>query len=89
MKSLVKKHATEGIWIEDVDQPEIRPNEVLIQVRRTAICGTDVHIYNWDDWAQRTVPVPMTVGHEFMGEIVQLGSQVEGYQVGDRVSAEG
>lgn len=89
MKALVKANAAEGIWMEDVDLPSIGPNDVLIKVRRTAICGTDIHIYNWDDWAKATIPVPMTVGHEFSGEIVELGSEVKGLAVGDRVSAEG
>ncbi|WOI53740.1 L-threonine 3-dehydrogenase [Parvularcula sp. LCG005] len=89
MKALVKAHREEGIWLEDVAMPQIGPNDVLIKVRRTAICGTDIHIYNWDEWAQATIPVPMTVGHEFMGEIVELGAEVAGYNVGDRVSAEG
>ena len=89
MKALVKAQAAEGIWMEDVETPEIGPNDVLVRVKRTAICGTDIHIYNWDDWAQSTIPVPMTVGHEFMGEIVELGSEVRGLKAGDRVSAEG
>lgn len=89
MKSLVKSQAREGIWLGDSAKPEIGPTDVLIRVHKTAICGTDVHIYNWDDWAQRNVPVPMTVGHEFMGKIVEVGTAVSGYAVGDRVSAEG
>ncbi|MEM9234723.1 MAG: L-threonine 3-dehydrogenase, partial [Pseudomonadota bacterium] len=89
MKALVKAKAAEGIWLEDVEKPSIGPNDVLIQVKKTAICGTDIHIYNWDDWAQSTIPVPMTVGHEFMGTIVELGSEVPGLKIGDRVSAEG
>ncbi|RFB04520.1 L-threonine 3-dehydrogenase [Parvularcula marina] len=89
MKALVKAKSEEGIWMEDVETPSIGPNDVLVKVRRTAICGTDIHIYNWDDWAQSTIPVPMTVGHEFMGEIVELGSEVKGLSIGDRVSAEG
>lgn len=89
MKSLVKAKREEGIWMEDVPEPSIGPNDVMVQICRTAICGTDVHIYNWDDWAQATVPVPMTVGHEFMGEIVDIGSEVRGLAIGDRVSAEG
>lgn len=89
MKALVKAKAEQGIWLEDVPMPEIGPNDVLVKVRRTAICGTDIHIFNWDDWAQSTIPVPMTVGHEFMGEIVELGSEVRGLNKGDRVSAEG
>ena len=89
MKALVKAKSEEGIWLEDVPMPTISPNDVLIKVRKTAICGTDIHIYNWDDWAQATIPVPMTVGHEFMGVIEELGSEVKGFAIGDRVSAEG
>ncbi len=89
MRSLIKAKSEEGIWMADVARPKVGPNDVLIKVKKTAICGTDIHIYNWDDWAQKTIPVPMTVGHEFMGEIVELGSEVAGLQEGDRVSAEG
>lgn len=89
MKALVKKHPTEGLWLEDVPEPAIGINDVLIQVKRTAICGTDMHIYNWDNWAQNTIPVPMTVGHEFVGEIVEVGSNVNDYQPGQIVSGEG
>ena len=89
MRALVKAKAEEGLWMEDVPVPTIGPNDVLVKVRRTAVCGTDIHIYEWDDWAQKTIPVPMVVGHEFMGEIVALGSEVAGLSVGDRVSAEG
>ena len=89
MKSLVKSKAEVGIWLENVDMPEIGHNDVLVKVRKTAICGTDIHIFNWDDWAQKTIPVPMTVGHEFAGEIVEIGSEVRGMNIGDRVSAEG
>ena len=89
MKALTKKHAEPGIWLEEVPTPEIGPNDVLIRVRRTAICGTDIHIYRWDDWARATIPVPMAVGHEFSGEVVDFGSEVRGFSVGDRVSAEG
>ena len=89
MKALVKKRAEEGLWLEDVPIPEIGGNDVLIKVHKTAICGTDVHIYNWDEWAQKTIPVPMVSGHEFAGEIVELGSNVSGLQVGDIVSGEG
>lgn len=89
MKALVKAKSEEGIWMEDVDMPAIGPNDVLVRVKQTAICGTDIHIYNWDDWAKATIPVPMTVGHEFMGEIVELGGEVAGLAIGDRVSAEG
>ena len=89
MRALVKAKAEEGLWMEDVPVPTIGPNDVLVKVRRTAVCGTDIHIYEWDDWAQKTIPVPMVVGHEFMGEIVELGSEVAGLSVGDRVSAKG
>ena len=89
MKSLVKAKNEVGLWLEDSAMPVIGHNDVLIRVRKTAICGTDMHIYNWDEWAQRTIPVPMVVGHEFMGEIVDIGSEVRGFSAGDRVSAEG
>ncbi|MGJ8537753.1 MAG: L-threonine 3-dehydrogenase [Parasphingopyxis sp.] len=89
MKSLVKAKSEPGLWLEDSPMPAVGHNDVLIRVKKTAICGTDMHIYNWDDWAQRTIPVPMIVGHEFMGEIVELGSEVSGFALGDRVSAEG
>ncbi|MEO0576122.1 MAG: L-threonine 3-dehydrogenase [Pseudomonadota bacterium] len=89
MKALVKKYAEPGIWMDDIAEPQIGPNDVMVQVRRTAICGTDIHIYQWDDWAQKTIPVPMAVGHEFSGTIVEVGSEVRGFSVGDRVSAEG
>lgn len=75
--------------MQDVDKPVIGHNDVLVQVNKTAICGTDIHIFNWDDWAQATIPVPMTVGHEFAGKIVEMGSEVRGLKIGDRVSAEG
>ena len=74
MKALVKKHAEPGIWLEDVPMPTPANNEVLIKVLRTGICGTDLHIYQWDAWAQRTIPVPMVVGHEFVGEVVEVGA---------------
>lgn len=89
MKALVKAKAEPGIWMDDVSVPVIGHNEVLVKVKKTAICGTDIHIYNWDAWAQETIPVPMTTGHEFVGEIVEVGSEVDGFQVGDRVSGEG
>jgi len=89
MKALVKAKAEEGIWLEDIPVPEIGPNDILVKVSKTAICGTDIHIYNWDDWAQQTIPVPMTVGHEFSGEITEMGSEVRGLALGQRVSAEG
>jgi threonine 3-dehydrogenase len=89
MKSLVKLRREEGIWMEDVPIPTIGPTDLLIEIHRTAICGTDIHIYNWDAWSQRTIPVPMTVGHEYAGVVVDLGSAVQGFKVGDRVSGEG
>ncbi len=89
MKALVKKRAEPGIWLEDIPEPAIGPNDVLIEVTRAAICGTDIHIYQWDDWARATIPVPMAVGHEFSGRIVDIGSEVRGFNTGDRVSAEG
>jgi len=89
MKALVKAKAEQGLWMERVPVPEPGPNDVLIQVKKSAICGTDVHIWNWDEWAAATVPVPMVVGHEFYGEIVETGSAVERYSPGMRVSGEG
>ena len=89
MKALVKAKPERGIWMEDIAVPEVGHNDVLIKINRTAICGTDIHIFKWDDWAQATIPVPMAVGHEFSGEIVDMGIEVRGFEVGDRVSAEG
>ena len=89
MKALVKKESREGLWLEDVPLPEVGINDVLIKVKRTAICGTDMHIYNWDAWAQKTIPVPMVVGHEFVGEIVEVGSNVLDFHPGQIVSGEG
>jgi len=89
MKALVKAKPTKGLWLQDIPTPVIGHNEVLIKIRKTAICGTDIHIYNWDEWAQQTVPVPVTIGHEFVGEIVEFGSEVEGLKIGQRVSGEG
>jgi threonine 3-dehydrogenase len=89
MKALVKARAEPGIWMQDVPEPKVGHNDVLIKVHRSAICGTDMHIYNWDAWAQKSVPVPMAVGHEYAGEIVEIGSEVYGFKVGDRVSGEG
>ena len=89
MKALVKRHAKEGLWLEDVPEPEIGINDVLVKIDRTGICGTDLHIYNWDAWAQKTIPVPMVVGHEFVGAIADIGSNVHDFKVGDIVSGEG
>jgi threonine 3-dehydrogenase len=89
MKALVKAKPEEGIWMEDVPLPEVGPTDVLIRVGKTAICGTDVHIYNWDEWAQKTIPVPMVVGHEFYGVIADVGSAAMKYKPGARVSGEG
>ena len=89
MKALVKAKAERGIWMEDLPVPSVGHNDVLIKVRRTAICGTDIHIFQWDDWARQTIPVPLAVGHEFSGEIVECGAEVRGFAPGDRVSAEG
>ena len=89
MKALVKKQSGEGLWLEDAPQPVAGPRDVLIKVDRTGICGTDLHIYKWDDWARITVPVPLVVGHEFVGEIVEVGSEVRDFSVGEIVSGEG
>jgi threonine 3-dehydrogenase len=89
MKALVKKEAREGLWLDDVPAPEVGINDVLIEVLRTGICGTDVHIYNWDAWAQRTIRVPLVVGHEFVGRIVEVGGNVKDFRTGDIVSGEG
>ena len=89
MKALVKSHKKEGIWLEDVPMPKVGSSDVLIKVHKTAICGTDVHIYNWDEWAQKNIKTPMITGHEFSGAISQLGDSVKGLNIGDVVSAEG
>jgi len=89
MKALVKAHSEPGLWMEHVPVPEPGPTDVLIKVRKSAICGTDVHIWKWDDWAKATIPVPMVVGHEFVGEIVETGTAATKYTVGARVSGEG
>ena len=89
MKALVKAKSQEGIWLQDMPKPKIGHNDLLIKVKKTAICGTDIHIYNWDEWAQKTIPVPMTVGHEFVGVVAEIGSEVQGFKVGERVSGEG
>ncbi|HUA92644.1 MAG TPA: L-threonine 3-dehydrogenase [Terracidiphilus sp.] len=89
MKALVKARAERGLWLEDIPEPPMGINDVLIRVLYTGICGTDVHIYNWDDWARKTIPVPMAIGHEFVGEIVAVGSNVNDFFPGDIVSGEG
>jgi threonine 3-dehydrogenase len=89
MRALVKAKREPGIWMEELPVPQVGHNDALIRVRKAAICGTDIHIYNWDEWAQRTIPVPMAIGHEFTGEVVEVGSEVRGLKPGDRVSGEG
>ena len=89
MKALVKKYGKVGLWMEDVPEPVTGKNDVKIKIRKTAICGTDVHIYNWNDWAQKTIKTPMTIGHEYVGEIVEVGEDVRNWKVGDIVSGEG
>ncbi len=89
MKTLSKAKAEKGIWMVDHPKPELGHNEVLIKIKKTAICGTDMHIYHWDEWAQNTIPVPMTVGHEYVGVIEEIGQEVKGFKIGDRVSGEG
>jgi threonine 3-dehydrogenase len=89
MKALVKSRAERGLWLDDIPEPVAGINDVLVRVRYTGICGTDVHIYEWDDWAKKTIPVPMAIGHEFVGEIVEVGSNVNDFSVGDIVSGEG
>jgi len=89
MNALVKAHARQGLWLQTAPVPEIGPDDVLIRINRTGICGTDIHIWNWDAWAQKTVPVPLITGHEFAGEIVEIGRHVEGLTLGQRCSGEG
>lgn len=89
MKALIKAHAREGLWLQTAPVPDIGPDDVLIRINKTGICGTDIHILNWDDWAKKTVPVPLITGHEFAGEIVELGGNVEGLNLGQRCSGEG
>ena len=89
MKALAKLERAPGLTLTRVKKPEVGHNDVLIRIRKTAICGTDVHIWKWDDWAQKTIPVPMHVGHEYVGEIVDMGVEVRGFRIGDRVSGEG
>ncbi len=89
MKALAKLKAEPGIWMTDVPEPEVGHNDLLIKIRKTAICGTDVHIYNWDHWSQENVPVGLVTGHEYVGEVVGIGQEVNGFKIGDRVSGEG
>jgi threonine 3-dehydrogenase len=89
MKALIKKESRPGLWLEEVAEPQIGINDVLIRVDRTGICGTDLHVYEWDDWAQKTIPVPLVVGHEFVGEVIEVGSNVADFEPGNVVSAEG
>src|SRR4030065_456488 len=89
MKALVKSKREPGLWLEEVAVPEVGINDVLIKIHKTAICGTDVHIYNWDEWARKTIPVPMPVGHEFVGRIVEIGNNVHDFKIGDLGSGEG
>lgn len=89
MRALVKSRLEPGIWMEDIPEPEIGPNDVLIKIKKTSICGTDLHIVAWDEWAQATVPTPMAVGHEYVGIVERIGSEVEGLEIGQRVSGEG
>lgn len=89
MKALVKAKAEEGIWLQDMPEPECGNNDVVVKIHKTAICGTDIHIYNWDEWAQKTIPVPMITGHEYAGEIVEVGQNVNDLAIGDIVSGEG
>jgi threonine 3-dehydrogenase len=89
MKAIVKKKSETGLWLEEVPVPKIGVNDVLVKIEKTAICGTDMHIYNWDEWSRKTIPVPMVVGHEFYGKVEQVGSDVTGFKEGDRVSGEG
>lgn len=89
MKALAKIKTEPGIWMIDAPEPEVGPNDIKIKIKKSSICGTDVHIYNWDPWSQKTVPVPMVVGHEYVGEVIELGQEVKGLKIGDRVSGEG
>ena len=89
MKALVKSKAEKGLWMEEVDVPKIGVNDVLVKIRKTAICGTDLHIYKWDEWAQNTIKTGMIIGHEYVGEVVEMGAGVTGFKIGDRVTGEG
>lgn len=89
MKALVKKYAERGLWFENVPEPQVSDNDVKIKIHKTAICGTDLHIYNWDEWSQKTIETPRVIGHEYVGEIVELGANVKNWRIGDIVSGEG
>ncbi len=89
MKALVKSKAEKGLWMEEVDVPKVGVNDVLVKIRKTAICGTDLHIYKWDEWAQKTIKPGMTIGHEYVGEVAEIGAGVTGFSIGDRVTGEG
>lgn len=89
MKALVKKNPEPGLWLEEMPVPEVGINDVLIEIRKVSICGTDVHIYNWDAWARKTIPTPMTIGHEFVGTVAEIGSNVRDFKIGDIVTGEG
>src|SRR6056300_1549810 len=89
MNALVKKYAKPGLWLDQVPIPEAGINDVVIKIKKTAICGTDIHIYNWDEWAQKTIPVPMVVGHEYVGTVHSMGSNVHDLHIGDLVTGEG
>jgi len=89
MKALAKTKTEKGIWMIDAPVPDYGPNDLLVKIKITAICGTDIHIYNWDEWSQKTIPVPMITGHEFVGSVEAVGAEVNGFLVGDRVSGEG
>ena len=89
MKALAKLHSEKGIWMTECEKPTVGHNDLLIKIHKTAICGTDMHIYQWDEWAKKTIPVPMVVGHEYVGEVVDMGQEVRGFVLGDRVSGEG
>ncbi len=89
MRALVKKEAEPGLWLEEVPVPPVGDDDVLIRIKKTSICGTDVHIYNWDAWSQKTIPVPLVVGHEYVGVIERVGARVQGFAPGDLVTGEG
>ena len=89
MRALAKLQRAPGLTMTEVDKPEVGHNDVMIKIKKTAICGTDIHIWKWDEWAQKTIPVPMHVGHEYVGHIVEMGAEVRGFEIGDRVSGEG